>query len=729
MENIFIDVLPPWVETGLQPAFYDKESGTVLQQVSRMYYKMNELIKAQNIEIEKFNELYTYVHDYFDDLDVQEEINNKLDEMAQSGELEAILQQILNTLRVYDTVSDMIEDEAIQNGQRVLCYGYSTKTDNGGGFYTITNDELTANGLTIIELDNGLFAVKEYTDSIVVADQSALTPALITELLNNSTQIITTSPIEVTETIYITQEGATIRDMEFVGNTTNEEYVLRIEAPNVTISGCKFSGDTGNYLRIVSPSNFVTVENNIFDGSDGSTISPLVLWGVDGVKVHGNTFLNNYGFNTQLIKCKNCIINDNIYHNDFYEGSITTAGGETVLQYNTMGIKPTRKSLRIDGEFTTDYTIVYDEETSIATLTLNSAIQGVKTVIFRCYSSLEMININSHCNNITVTSNTLDGTGDSGIVIGRDYHENVLNPSASVLSDSPINIEISSNTITNCLYAGIATTHVCPKIAIHDNIISNYGWGQDGVYSSGVFIATAVGVYGISVCNNTFSNSSTSMYGETENGIGKYGVTINPFADPSDTTAYDAYMKSPNRFKVLDNTSDGSVQLIKVFPFSTLSPQVGYIVTPAKVADLGVRANQTTADGDYNAIGTMGCGASVTTDSGTSVINIDFNESGSRYCSMDNTTLKIARNANVHFSFWAKSDVENEGDFRVYYIQNSSTKTGAIMKITNEWKYYDFCMLLGDFATSRTFSPRFLPSGTCRNIKFKDFHITLEYFD
>ena len=88
--NIFIELLPPWVETGIQPAFYDKESGTVLQQTARMYAKVNELIAtynqfAEHIDttvddyIERFNELYNYVHDYFDNLDVQEEINKKLD--------------------------------------------------------------------------------------------------------------------------------------------------------------------------------------------------------------------------------------------------------------------------------------------------------------------------------------------------------------------------------------------------------------------------------------------------------------------------------------------------------------------------------------------------------------------------------------------------------------------------------------------------------------------------
>ena len=102
MENIFVEFLPPWVETGLQPAFYDKESGSVLQQTARMYARVNMLIRMFNklskqtketvdTYVKSFNELYTYVHDYFDNLDVQEEINNKLDEMAESGGLQELI--------------------------------------------------------------------------------------------------------------------------------------------------------------------------------------------------------------------------------------------------------------------------------------------------------------------------------------------------------------------------------------------------------------------------------------------------------------------------------------------------------------------------------------------------------------------------------------------------------------------------------------------------------------
>lgn len=50
-----------------------------------------EFIEKFNELSGKFDELKTYVDTYFDNLDVQEEVNHKLDEMVESGELEALI--------------------------------------------------------------------------------------------------------------------------------------------------------------------------------------------------------------------------------------------------------------------------------------------------------------------------------------------------------------------------------------------------------------------------------------------------------------------------------------------------------------------------------------------------------------------------------------------------------------------------------------------------------------
>lgn len=134
MNKIFAPFLPPWAETGLQPAFYDVESGTVLQQTARMYNKVNQLTRLFNEfseatseevnaferevnetvaeYIEKFTELKDFVDDYFDNLDVQEEINNKIDDMIQSGQFQELISEMFAITRDITPLGDNLLEGA-----------------------------------------------------------------------------------------------------------------------------------------------------------------------------------------------------------------------------------------------------------------------------------------------------------------------------------------------------------------------------------------------------------------------------------------------------------------------------------------------------------------------------------------------------------------------------------------------------------------------------------------
>lgn len=110
-----INFLPPWAETNLQPAFYDLESGTCLQQTSRMYAKVNQLIRSVNEQnktiadyVQQFTELRNFVEDYFDNLDVQDEINHKLDEMVNNGTFELLFTKYIAPY--FETINRDIEE-------------------------------------------------------------------------------------------------------------------------------------------------------------------------------------------------------------------------------------------------------------------------------------------------------------------------------------------------------------------------------------------------------------------------------------------------------------------------------------------------------------------------------------------------------------------------------------------------------------------------------------------
>jgi beta-lactamase superfamily II metal-dependent hydrolase len=67
--------------------------------MNKVICKLNEIGEQTEDLISAFIELQNYINEYFENLDIQEEINNKLDEMAEDGTLASIInEQIFNDL-------------------------------------------------------------------------------------------------------------------------------------------------------------------------------------------------------------------------------------------------------------------------------------------------------------------------------------------------------------------------------------------------------------------------------------------------------------------------------------------------------------------------------------------------------------------------------------------------------------------------------------------------------
>ena len=104
-------------------------------------------------------ELKNYVDNYFENLDVQEEINNKLDDMAESGELTEIIAQYLSLAGIlaFNTVSDMKSATNLINGSFTRTLGYYSVNDGGDALYkirSITNSDVIDES-SIISIGNG----------------------------------------------------------------------------------------------------------------------------------------------------------------------------------------------------------------------------------------------------------------------------------------------------------------------------------------------------------------------------------------------------------------------------------------------------------------------------------------------------------------------------------------------------------------------------------------------
>lgn len=91
--------------------------------------------------IQLTNEMKEYMDNYFDNLDVQEEINNKLDQMAEDGTLEEIMAHYLEAITVwsFDTVADMKASTNLVDGSYAKTAGFYSINDGGGSIYYITS--------------------------------------------------------------------------------------------------------------------------------------------------------------------------------------------------------------------------------------------------------------------------------------------------------------------------------------------------------------------------------------------------------------------------------------------------------------------------------------------------------------------------------------------------------------------------------------------------------------
>lgn len=392
MENIFVEFLPPWVETGLQPAFYDKESGTVLQQTARMYARVNMLIRMFNklskqtkeeverfegevndtVEdyIERFNTLYNYVHDYFDNLDVQQEIDHKLDEMVSQGTLQEIIYNYLNPSVIwgYDTIEDLQSSTDLEEGCHAETLGYYSVGDGGGAKYIIREpaESETPNNITTFAVGDLIaelliepsMYVKQFgckgddsTDdttrfNTAIANCKRLYVNAGTYILNRFLPEANQEVIGIGEAI-IKVNGTTAPLVNFKSNSKIYNLDIRslnedlewnrcdiYQKENVTIENCKISGFRHDSVTpnawgiLITKSTNVTIRNCYFDNNTQSDITvventdTLIIEDCDGTALHIN-FEPNNGQPIKNVTISNCNINQiDLQENDLLTHTI-----------------------------------------------------------------------------------------------------------------------------------------------------------------------------------------------------------------------------------------------------------------------------------------------------------------------------------------------------------------------------------------------------------------------
>ena len=189
---------------------------------------LNQVITNSNTQNDAITNLYNafvelkdYVDNYFDNLDVQEEINNKLDEMVESGEFQEILEEYIETKVDYFYIDEN-----------------STFTDIKNAF--------ESSKTKVIEFKNGTYSLTDKiyltSNTKVILNNSTLNSEYVDEYGDNL--VFMGYPVNSTYTEY---NG--ISNVHFLNGNINTGFAL-MHNTNIEFNNINFGGLKGHGIQI-----------------------------------------------------------------------------------------------------------------------------------------------------------------------------------------------------------------------------------------------------------------------------------------------------------------------------------------------------------------------------------------------------------------------------------------------------------------------------------------------
>lgn len=287
-----INFLPPWVEMTLRPAFYDKESGTVLQQTARMYAKVNQLIRSVNDQnetiadyVQQFIDLKDYVEDYFDNLDVQEEINNKLEQMVTDGSL----QQLIDNY--FADVDEKIGTINLELNQRLDDQDTDINT-----IRTETNAKLASQDGDIQTLESRMDSFSSLTEGSTTGDAELIDGRIafdgrtFSTIGDNIRNYQNAGYTDITATLTKVENKYISRSAGENASNGYDYYILPTDIDKMYLIDCK-AQDTAQ--QVIYGKGSGSIGYYLPTETSGSYDKPIIIKGTGG-----NVYINNLKANT-----------------------------------------------------------------------------------------------------------------------------------------------------------------------------------------------------------------------------------------------------------------------------------------------------------------------------------------------------------------------------------------------------------------------------------------------
>lgn len=277
-----------WFQKTL-PLVYD-DSLTYQELLYKLIAKINEVVESQNQTNENFDELYAlfvqlkdYVDNYFKNLDVQEEINNKLDEMAKDGTLDKIINE-----QIFGELNDRIEKLEKNSGVVVNIKKWGAVGDG-------VNDDTTAfincfNEITnnnILYIPNGKYVINGTNEFLLKCPIIG----------DNAHFLLANSYFRYNENCSV--DGITFN---YSDKTTAISFKSATPAKKVVIRNCNFvylkqTPTNRNAVAVRVLSEISEIENIEIIGYEGGVIYSNVV----GLDSKYNTINNIFGKNIETL--------------------------------------------------------------------------------------------------------------------------------------------------------------------------------------------------------------------------------------------------------------------------------------------------------------------------------------------------------------------------------------------------------------------------------------------
>ena len=216
-----------------------KEMNKIIEKVNLAGQQTEDLTKA-------FNELKNYVDNYFKNLDVQEEINNKLDTLAENGTLYNIMRPYFTSV---DTKLEQIENkvDSVASGSPLVASSIEEMTDTTRVYVNTTNGHWYYYNGTEWS-DGGVYQAREDSDIVnilnLIKNTNIITEKLPVTIKNQQCINNNGQYIPISNTYCATEYDVTNLDIVFINAIT--------DAPNKNYANILWKNDQNEVISFDS---------------------------------------------------------------------------------------------------------------------------------------------------------------------------------------------------------------------------------------------------------------------------------------------------------------------------------------------------------------------------------------------------------------------------------------------------------------------------------------------